>query len=173
MLPEARRAGLITEELPEEILVYDLRRHRSYCLNRTAALVWRHCDGQTPVAELARLLQNELQVPASEEVVWLALRQLSTADLLRKGMTWPLEVPRYSRREVARRFALLGGLSVLVPAVASIVAPTAAQAASCVQNCDGKPNCTPCQGDNQGGSNTCKQVCKNGGCINKPGSGCR
>ena len=38
MLPEARQDGLVIEELLEEILVYDLKRHRAYCLNRTAAL---------------------------------------------------------------------------------------------------------------------------------------
>ena len=168
MLPEARREGLIIEELPEEILLYDLRRHRAYCLNRTAALLWRHCDGQTPVAVLAALLQNELQVPAGEEVVWLTLRQLSRADLLRKGTTWPLQASHYSRREVARSFALLGGLSVLLPTVASIVAPTAAQAATCVgsNKCSGKPNCTPCEPQD------CGKRCRNGNCVDKAASGC-
>ena len=46
-LPRMREQGLITDELPDEILVYDLDRHKAHCLNRTAALVWRQCDGKT------------------------------------------------------------------------------------------------------------------------------
>src|SRR2546423_15689116 len=42
--PRARDARLVIQELPDELLVYDLERHRAHSLNRTAALVWRHCD---------------------------------------------------------------------------------------------------------------------------------
>ena len=49
-LPAARTSGLVVRELAEETLVYDEERHRAHCLNRTAALVWRHCDGKTPVS---------------------------------------------------------------------------------------------------------------------------
>jgi len=59
--PLARQDRLVVQELSEEVLVYDLDRHRAHCLNRTAALIWRHCDGSTSVAEMARRLpQNEI-----------------------------------------------------------------------------------------------------------------
>ena len=47
MLPHARVNELIVRELPEETLVYDQKHDKAHCLNRAAALVWRHCDGQT------------------------------------------------------------------------------------------------------------------------------
>lgn len=139
MMPQAREDGLLVQELPDETLVYDLTRHRAHCLNRTAAVVWRHCDGQTTVEEMARLLQNELNIPAGVEVVWLALDRLRRAHLLRQWMTPPAGVARCSRREVMRKLGLVGGLSLLLPAVVSIIAPTAAEAVSCVSDCQGQP----------------------------------
>ena len=65
-LPAARQAGLVVRELPGETLVYDLENNKAHCLNGTAALVWRRCDGQTTVAELAQTLHEELGLPADE-----------------------------------------------------------------------------------------------------------
>ena len=82
MNPHARTESLLVEELSEETLVYDEERHKAHCLNPTAAFVWHHCDGQTSVSELARLLEDELGIPANEEVVWLALDRLERVHLL-------------------------------------------------------------------------------------------
>ena len=60
ILPEKREEDLTIVELPEETLVYDLKRHRAYCLNRTVALIWRHCDGRTTAAELAVTMGEEV-----------------------------------------------------------------------------------------------------------------
>jgi hypothetical protein len=43
--PEARKDGLVIQDLPEEILVYDLNTNKAHCLNQTAAYVWQACDG--------------------------------------------------------------------------------------------------------------------------------
>ncbi len=51
LMPRARQDELVVEELSDETLVYDLKRHKANCLNRTAALVWQDCDGQTSVAQ--------------------------------------------------------------------------------------------------------------------------
>lgn len=153
MVPRAREDRLVVHELPDEVLVYDLDRHKAHCLNRTAALVWRHCDGQTSVAEMAALLQKELKLPADETVVWLALDGLGKAHLLRERMRPPAGPAPLSRRELMRRLGLGGGLSVLLPVVISIVAPTAVQAAS---------SCTDAQCKAGDLANNC------GGCINLP-----
>lgn len=137
-MPQARKSELIVEELPDETLVYDLKRHRAYCLNRTAALVWRHCDGKTSVEHLSRLLEKDLNIPADEEIVWLALARLQRARLLSGPVTKPEGWLRYSRRELARRLGLVGGLGVLLPVVLSILAPTAQAAATCVSSTDCK-----------------------------------
>jgi hypothetical protein len=57
-LPFARTHQLIVQEVPDEVLVYDLDRHKAHCLNRTSAIVWKHCDGKTTVAEAKRLLER-------------------------------------------------------------------------------------------------------------------
>ena len=129
MTPRARTDGLLIQDLPEETLVYDLARHRAHCLNRTAALVWRHCDGKTGVADLTRVVARETGLPADEAVVWLALGRLARARLL-EGPMAPPQGARPSRREVLRKLGAAAGLAVLLPAVHSIVAPDAAQAAS-------------------------------------------
>ena len=138
--PNARRDGLVIQELPDETLVYDLRRERAHCLNRTAASVWRRCDGQTTIGDLAQALHETLDLPADEAIVWMALERLDRAHLLVERLPTPGHTGRHTRREVLRRLGAAGGLAVLLPAVQSIVAPEAVQAASgvtasaCFQN---------------------------------------
>ncbi len=38
--PRSRTEGLVVRQAGEELLVYDLERHRAHCLNRAAAIVW-------------------------------------------------------------------------------------------------------------------------------------
>ena len=52
----ARRENLIVKDLGGEVVVYDEATSEAHELNRSAALVWRHCDGQNSVADLARIL---------------------------------------------------------------------------------------------------------------------
>lgn len=127
MKPRAREEGIVVRELSDETLVYDLERHRAHCLNASAARVWRLCNGNRSVEEIAAQLAGELKGDANE-VVWLALDQLGRARLLCHRMTRSASGPRRSRRDVVRR---LGLAAALLPAVASILAPTAAEAAAC------------------------------------------
>lgn len=126
-LPCARREGLVIQELPDELLVYDLERHRAHCLNPAAVLVWNHCDGRTTVEGIAKLLGRELNVPVDEGIVRLALDQLGNARLLREQVTRQPSVSRASRRELLRRAGLI---AASLPLVISIIAPTVVQAAS-------------------------------------------
>ena len=77
MKPRARKQGLVVTELPDELLVYDLERHKAHCLNPTAALVFKHCDGRRTVEQIARSLSTELDVAADERLVWLSLDRLA------------------------------------------------------------------------------------------------
>jgi len=130
MLPQARDESLAVEELTNETLVYDLDRDRVHCLNRTASLVWRQCDGRTTVAEMAARVGEALDLPADESLVWLALRRLERAHLLAGAVPRPAGAPSYTRREVARRLGLAGGLTVLLPLLTSVTAPTPGYAQS-------------------------------------------
>jgi hypothetical protein len=123
------------------VLVYDLERHKAHCLNRTAALVWKYCDGQTAVTEMGHLLEREVHAPVPEAVVWLALQQLGKARLLAEQIHAPQGGDKVSRREVMRRLGW--GAAVALPLVTSIVAPTAVEAASCLST--GSPCTTSAQ----------------------------
>ena len=129
LIPEARREGLVVQEMSEEVLVYDRERNKAHCLNRTAALVWSHCDGNKSVAEMAHAIAEETDAPVDEDLIWLGVEQLSKTHLLRERAVMPEHKTGLSRREVMRRIGLTA--AVALPVVTSIVAPTAAQAANC------------------------------------------
>jgi hypothetical protein len=128
--PRARAEGVVVRELPDEVLVYDLETHRAVCLNSTAAAVWRLCDGRRTPADIRRALEKSSGGNVPEEVVWLALEQLNRDRLLDACIPRPPLLAGISRRELIRRIGITA--AVALPAVASIVAPTPAQAGSCL-----------------------------------------
>ncbi len=128
--PRARVDGLVVRELADEVLVYDLERHKAHCLNGAAVAVWKKCDGQRTAAEIARLVEQESESPFTLEMVWLALHQLQRFSLLEERIALPDDATRISRRELGRRLGLATAVTAL-PFIASVVAPTAASAASC------------------------------------------
>jgi hypothetical protein len=144
-----RREGLIVEDLQKETLVYDPKGDRMHCLNPSAALVFRHCDGKTPVSEVSRRLAKNLGGPEDPRLVQLTVQRLSKSRLLEPSVEAP--GARLSRREVAKALGLTGA-SVLLPLVISVVAPTPASAATCLPFggcCNVKADCCPglnCQG---------------------------
>ena len=152
--PQARRDGVLFQAIDDEVIVYDTERHKAHCMNRTAARVWEHCDGQTSVAEVARRLTHELQTPVDDRVVWLAVEQLGKAHLLAETPQPPRGL---SRRELLKRLGVAAALAL--PLVTTIVTPAAAQGASCIplgEPCD--PNndlCCPPFGCPPGATNTC------------------
>ncbi len=119
-IPQARTKDLVTRDLPDEVLVYDLNNHKAHCLNHTAATVWKYCDGKTSVPEIAARLKSDHQLAADENIVWLAVNRLSKANLLQERIKQPAESAR-----LGRRAALRIGTAVAVPIVMSILAPTA------------------------------------------------
>src|SRR5438874_13569480 len=116
-LPQARKDELLIHELGDETLIYDLQRHRAHSLNSSAALVWRYCDGSTRPSDMAARLQQELGLPADEEVVWFALRRLQRAHLLQEKVGHSPSTAQPSRRELMRRLGMVGGLAVALPLV--------------------------------------------------------
>lgn len=161
LLPLARTDALVVKELQDEVLVYDLKRDKAHCLNPTAAAVWKHCDGKLAVADMARLLESDLEKPLDDEVVWLALRQLDKFHLLQERGRLPQAKQGISRRDLIRR---IGVSAVLLPAIISITAPTAKAQGSCLPieaecavNADCCSNC--CQPAGGFGNNICGDRC--------------
>ncbi len=169
MKPEKRREGLVVKELPEEVLVYDLERHRAHCLNPAAAVVFKNCDGDHTVGELARLLRREVGAPADEAWVHLALARLGRAHLLEERVRPPRATGGVTRRELLKKAGV--GLAAALPLVTSIVAPTPVEAAATCVTC-----CGPCCGgalqtDNTPCSATgppCFNTCQGGICVPDP-----
>src|SRR5579862_8283281 len=80
--PTARAKDLLIEEVGGELLVYDTLKNRAHCLNQSAAAVWKHCDGQRTIAELARHLFPGLAPVSGEQVVNLAIERLRKRNLI-------------------------------------------------------------------------------------------
>lgn len=145
LIPAARKDELVIQEVEGETLVYDLKSHKAHCLNRTAALVWKQCDGQRTASEVALLLEQEIGTTVSTEVVQLAVEQLEKRSLLEDSFKPAFGSRRMSRRELARTLGVVTALTL--PFIASIKAPAALQAGSCGGNtaaCGaGLPPCCP------------------------------
>lgn len=163
-LPQARSEGLLQRELPDGMIVYDTQQHHAHSLNRAAALIWQHCDGRTRVTELATHLR-QLDLPADETLIWLALDRLEKANLLQYPVARPAEAVGLSRRAVVRKLGLAAGVVALVPLIESLSASPAHAAASC-------PPTSGCAGNYE--SCMCKPCCSGLVCTSNPiiGSTC-
>jgi hypothetical protein len=110
-------------DLGDELLVYDLARHKAYCLNRMARQVFRHCDGDTTVHDMAVRIGETLGTRVDEQSVRLGLLRLEKAHLLEHPVGLTL---RTSRREALRNLGRAA--AAVVPLVTAISVPTSAQA---------------------------------------------
>jgi hypothetical protein len=147
--PVARKQGLVIQELPDEVLVYDLDRDRAHCLNATAAFVWQRCDGKNTTGQIARTLGRQFDCAVDEKIVWLALDQLGKNHLLDRQPAPPPALVGMNRRAMVRAFGL--AVFVAVPVVTSIVAPTRAGATA-----SPLPDGSACSSDSQCLSNCCQ-----------------
>src|SRR6266849_7499417 len=100
--PLARKEGLVIQELPDEVLVYDLERDRAHCLNETAAFVWQRCDSRNSTAQIALTLGNQFNCEVDERIVWLALDQLGRNHLLEGQPPPPPFMVSMNRRTMMR-----------------------------------------------------------------------
>lgn len=151
--PLSRQSNIVAQELENEILIYDLNNNKAFCLNETSSLVYQFCDGKTSVAEISRLMSVRLRTSISEDFVRLALKSFRKNDLLDNGDELTDHFAGLTRREIVKKVGLTS--MVALPFVASLVAPTSANAASvdcsCVNpgqcltktSCPSQVNCNP------------------------------
>lgn len=131
--PMARQNGLVVQEMPDEVLVYDLDTNKAHCLNNSAALVWKSCDGTNSVEDIVRQFESNGAGKVTEDFVWLAIDQLNENNLLEGKVA-----PRFagqSRRQVLKTIGLAS--MVALPVIASLVAPPNALgnvSCACVNN---------------------------------------
>jgi hypothetical protein len=141
--PESRREQLISQEVGQELVVYDQQTHTAHRLNRTAALVWRLADGERSVSDISKILHDTADVPEDEELVRMALSELDKSGLLLRGL------PTLDERITRRR--LLSMSAALIPVVASIGVPSPASAQSGVL-APNPTSVTPAKGPASGGT---------------------
>lgn len=140
--PVARKEGLVIQEMPDEVLVFDTKTNKAHCLNETAAFVWKSCNGANSIADITKAFGNQSGKPVDENLVWLAIDQLNENNLLAENM--PADFSGQSRREVIKRIGLAAVIAL--PIISSLVAPSAALAVTC----SGTPN-SPCVGNGNPG----------------------
>ena len=119
MRPRARRSGFLLRPVVDQLVVFDKARQRLHVLSRTAAVVWRLCDGERTVAELIEPVGRELGVPADESLITLALQQLDEAQLLEVHLARAPGEDSVSRREMLHRTAAALAAGVLLPTITS------------------------------------------------------
>lgn len=138
LTPNARKEGLVIQEMPEEVLVYDLETNKAHCLNRTAASVWKACDGASSVAQIKTKLEKEFRTSIPEDFVLLALEQLSKDKLLEKEIE--TKISGMSRREVIKKIGFV--TMAALPVVTMLSFPQTALAGTCTasqQGVSGQP----------------------------------
>lgn len=125
--PIARQEGLVIQEMVDEVLIYDLNTNKAHCLNQTASLVWKACDGKNSVAEIALDLEKQLNASVPEDLVWLAIDQLSQDNLLEEQIQ--TKVGGISRREVIKKIGFAS--MVALPVIGLLSLPQNALAVTC------------------------------------------
>jgi len=148
IVPRARKESLVITEIPDEVLVYDLKNNEAHCLNRPAAVIWANCDGKRTIAQVSQALEDELGGSIDHGTVWMAIDSLRKHGLLDDSISSVAQKPRFSRRKVIHAMALAG---LAIPIITSIVAPGPAQAAS------GLPPGACCQNGSECASGSCGQ----------------
>ena len=134
--PKIRHENLVVQDLNSEVLIYDLKRDKAFCLNETARVVWQACDGSNTLSDIGEQL-------GSEDIAWLALSDLKRKGLIEYTITTPNKFKGMPRREIITKISI--GSILALPMIASLYAPAAAQAGSgsnnvcgmlCAQNMD-------------------------------------
>ncbi len=112
----------------QETLVYDQTNHQAWCLNSISACVWRLCDGQRTVEEIASAAAIELDAAVTPQIVLVTLAELRERNLLEPDAIAVLP-DAVTRRELMSKAGLAA--AVLFPVVTSIFAsPASAQSGS-------------------------------------------
>src|SRR6266550_4534596 len=117
--PKARKHNLIIKELTDETLVYDRENDQAHCLNKTAALVWKNCDGEKSIADIRKSLAGSVADPMDDAVIWMALDELEKFKLMAQVPTRTNAFAGVTRRQMMRT---LGVAAVDLTVIVSIVA---------------------------------------------------
>jgi hypothetical protein len=114
--PIARKKGLVIQETLDEVLVYDSQTNKGFCLNQTAAFVWKSCTGENSVTDIVKQFEDETGSAVQNDLIWLAIDQLSERNLLETNV--PAQFAGETRRSVLKKIGFAS--MVAVPVIASM-----------------------------------------------------
>lgn len=133
-LPISKTDNLVIQNFENEIVIYNLTNNKAFCLNETSAIVYQACDGNTTFDAL------KLKSNFTDELIHLTLAELEKQKFIEFEADYVSPFAGMTRREVVRKVGL--ATIIALPAIASLVAPTSANAQSCVttgQPCSATP----------------------------------
>jgi predicted transcriptional regulator len=149
---QARREGVLTERLGDEIILYDRDADVAHCLAANVAAVWEQADGTRSEAQIAAATGVE------EHEVSDALEQLRQAGLLDE------REHGHTRREATKRILRTGALAAAAPLIYTVaIAPAAAMASE--GYCENPATLTPCYGT--GGTEAAALAAGNAACTSE------
>jgi hypothetical protein len=117
--PLARRDGVISSAVEEDLVIYDTDTHSAHCLTPRAAAVWELCDGRHTPQQIAD------QLDLDNAIVNQALAELERSALLNDPAP-----PGIARRTALKRIAQAGAAIIAAPMITTLAIPSAAAAAS-------------------------------------------
>ncbi len=91
--PLSRREEVVVEETDDEVLIYDLRKDKTFRLNKVSSLIWTLSDGSKTVPEITAAVSEKLNSPVDEKLVGTALEHLKKADLILGSQEAGLRLP--------------------------------------------------------------------------------
>ena len=119
------RDQLVVEDLGTELMIYDQKRNRAFCLNQKAAFVWQQCDGKTTVREIAAKLAQSSGETIHENVVQFALQSLSQDGLLEPSNFEPVVPVGITRRQVMQKIGVRAAVALPLVTALMVAAPKA------------------------------------------------
>lgn len=150
-----KRRPMIVRQLSDELLVYDRKSKKAYCLNKVAGEVWELCDGKRTIGQMIEHFKSKKGSVIDKNVVRLTLHKLQKSGLLETDVQSTDRVARPSRRSLIKKLGIAA--AVAVPVVTSILVPTIEAAGS---PC--RAALKPCP---HGNSQCCSGVCLAGVCA--------
>jgi hypothetical protein len=134
--PRSIQRNISIQHVGVETLVYDEVHHKAFCLNRSSSVIWRLADGVRTVDQIRDAASIDLGVEVGEELVRYALEELRRDGLI-EALSTVQTGPEISRRAILRSLGVGGAL--LLPIVAAVIAPPAAQAYNGCVDCSATP----------------------------------
>ena len=125
--PKTRNEDIVVQNLKDEVLLYDMKIDKAYCLNEICGVIYNHCNGRNTFEDIRRKSQKNIP----DEIIWLAIEELSKQNLLVEKHESGI-----SRRSLLQKAALS---AVALPVIMGIIAPSSIRAQSVACEPDGTP----------------------------------